>query len=366
MIPADVARQRLLSQHACGDGLPTPRDVVRHLGAVQAQDYRGGLWAVGLRAGGSDESTVENALADRSILRTWPMRGTLHLVAAEDARWMLQLLAPRVVAGLAGRYRQLELEPAVFLRAGRVFEKVLQGGGQLTREEMYGLLQAARIAPKGQRGIHILQRLAQDGVLCFGPRKGKQQTFVLLDEWIPRAGPRARDEALAELALRYFRSHGPATAQDFAWWTGLTLREASAGLDAAAALLSRDSCEGRDYWGPGTESGTAKLNPAALLLPPFDEFLVAYRDRGASLDPAHAVHLASLLSPTIAVRGRIVGTWTRTLGRDAVKVAARLFSAWNESELRAIRSAARRYGAFIGSTTVVVEPRSLKSVVRNS
>jgi hypothetical protein len=344
--------------------------VVRHLGAVQAQDYRGGLWAVGLRARGADESTVEKALADRSILRTWPMRGTLHFVTAEDARWMLRLLAPRVVAGLAGRYRQLELEPAAFVRAGKVFEKALRGGGRLTREEMYGLLQSARITPKGQRGIHILQRLSQDGVLCFGPRKGKQQTFVLLDEWIPHAGPRARDEALAELALRYFRGHGPATAQDFAWWTGLTLGDADAGLDAAAAMLGDDSFGGRHYWGPQAGLPTARLKPTGLLLPPFDELLVAYRDRGAVLDPAHAAHLASLLSPTIAVQGRIVGTWTRTLAGNVVKVAARSFSPRNEGELCAIRSAARRYGAFIGATTVVttvvVEPHSLKSVVRNS
>jgi hypothetical protein len=228
---------------------------------------------------------------------------------------------------------------------------------------MYGLLQSARITPKGQRGIHILQRLSQDGILCFGPRKGKQQTFVLLDEWIPHAGARARDEALAELALRYFRGHGPATAQDFAWWIGLTLRDANAGLDAAAAMLGGDSFGGRRYWGPRAGLPTARLKPAGLLLPPFDELLVAYRDRGAVLDPAHAAHL---LSPTIAVRGRIVGTWTRTLAGNVVKVAARCFSPWNESELRATRSAARRYGAFIGATNVVVEPHSLKSVVRNS
>jgi hypothetical protein len=350
MIPEVVAKQRLLNQHACGDALPTPRDVVRNLVAVQAQDYRGGLWAVGLRTQGADESTVEKALADRQILRTWPMRGTLHLVAAEDARWMLRLLAPRVVASLAGRYRQLELEPAVFLRARKAFEKALRGGGQLTRDEMYRLLEVARISPEGQRGIHILQRLSQDEVLCFGPREGKQQTFVLLDEWIPQGKPRAPDEALAELALRYFRGHGPATAQDFAWWTGLTLTDAKSGLDAAAPLLSS---EDQHYWGRRTGSVTSRLKPAALLLPPFDELLVAYRDRGASLDPAHAAHLQSLLSPTIAVKGRIVGTWTRARGRDLVTIAPRFFSVQNERDLAAIRSAARRYGAFIGVTTIV-------------
>ena len=353
MTPEVVARQRLLNQHACGDPLPTPRDVVRHLGAVQSQDYRGGLWAVGLRSKGANESTVEKALEDRSILRTWPMRGTLHFVAAEDAPWMLRLLAPRVVASLRGRYQQLELEPAVFLRARKAFEKALRGGGQLTRDEMYGLLRSARITPEGQRGIHILQRLAQDGVLCFGPRKGKQQTFVLLDEWIPVGKQRPRGEALAELALRYFRGHGPATAQDFAWWTGLTLAEAKSGVDAAAAMLGRDSFGGRHYWGPQTEPAIARLKPTALLLPPFDEILVAYRDRGASLDPAHSRHLKSLLSPTIAFQGRIVGTWTRARGKHGVTIEPRFFSDRSERDLSAIRSAARRYGAFIGAVTIV-------------
>ncbi len=348
-----VARQRLFNQHACGEALLTPRDVVLHLGAVQAQDYRGALWAVGLRSAGALESTVEKALADASILRTWPMRGTLHFVAAEDARWMLHLLAPRVIASLAGRYRQLELEPNAFLRAGKALEKALRGGGQLTRDQAYRLLRSSGITPEGQRGIHILQRLAQDGVLCFGPRVGKQQTFVLLDEWAGAAKPRARDEALAELALRYFRSHGPATVKDFAWWTGLTLKEAGSGLEAAAGMLGHDVFDGRSFWGPLAAPLTSPLKPAALLLPPFDELLVAYRDRGASLDPAHARHLGNLLSPTIAVQGRIVGTWTRTRGRDAVTVVPRFFSHQNERDLRAIQAAARRYGAFIGAAAIM-------------
>jgi hypothetical protein len=352
MRQSEIARQRLLNQHACGDPLPTPRDVVRHLVAVQAQDYCGGLWAAGLRARGATERTVEEAIADRSILRTWPMRGTLHLVAAEDARWMLRLLAPRVVASLAGRHRQLELQPADFLRARKAFEKALRDGGMLTREEMYGVLAAARVRPDGQRGIHVLQRLAMDQVLCFGPRKGKQQTFVLLDEWIPSQKARPREEALAELALRYFCGHGPATVQDFAWWTGLTLREARAGLDLTGPRLSSAD---QQYWGPRAGHRTARLNPAALLLPPFDELLVAYRDRGAPLDPVHSAHLQSLLSPTIAVRGRVVGTWTRARGKDLVRIRPRFFSAQGERDLGAIRSAVLRYGRFIG-TAAALEP----------
>jgi hypothetical protein len=258
---------------------------------------------------------------------------------------MLRLLAPRVVRSLAGRYRQLELEPAVFLRARTAVEKALRDGSKLTRDEMYGLLAAARIPPDGQRGIHILQRLSQDEVVCFGPRKGRQQTFVLLDEWIPSQKARPREEALAELALRYFTSHGPATVQDFAWWTGLTFTEARTGLDLAGPRLSQAD---QQYGGLRTAPGTGRLNPTALLLPPFDELLVAYRDRRAPLDPVHAAHLQSLLSPTIALRGRVVGTWTRVRAKDFVTIKPRFFSERGARDLGAIRSAVRRYGEFIG------------------
>lgn len=358
MEQSEIARQRLLNQHACGEPLASPRDVVRHLVAVQAQDYYGGLWAAGLRARGATERTVEEALADRSIVRTWPMRGTLHLVAAEDARWMLRLLTPRVAASLAGRHRQLELEAADFLRARKAFERKLRDGGMLTREEMYRVLAAARVRPDGQRGIHVLLMLSMAQVLCFGPRKGKQQTFVLLDEWLPPQEARPREEALAELALRYFSGHGPATVQDFAWWTGLTLKESRAALEMAGPRLSSMD---QQYWGPPTgpraAPRAARLNPTALLLPPFDELLVAYRDRGAPLEPAHAGHLQSLLSPTIAVRGRVVGTWTRDRGKDHVTVKPRFFSKMGERDLGAIRSAARRYGEFIGTAASLGDGR---------
>ena len=348
MTTREIALRRLSNQHLRGKPFPSPVEAVRHFGAVQAQDYRGGLWAVGLRTRGADEAAVEKAIADRSIVRTWPMRGTLHLVAAEDVRWMLPLLTPRVISRTAGRHRQLGLERSLFPVCRRLFEKALRGGGQRTRDEMYGLLRAAGIPPDGQRGIHILQQLAQDGVLCFGPRRGRQQTFVLLDEWVPPSSPRKRDEALADLALRYFTSHGPATAQDFAWWSGLSLADARRGLEIAASHLGRDSAVGPDLWGPRGASPPGARGATALLLPPFDEFLVAYKDRGAAVDPAHVGHIPSLLSPTIAVNGRILGTWTRTLASDRVIIAPRYFERPTAPGLRLIAAAARRYGAFLG------------------
>jgi hypothetical protein len=199
------------------------------LGAVQAQDYLGALWAIGLRLRAA-ETAIEQAIATRSIVRTWSMRGTLHFVAAEDVRWMLGLLAPRSLASSLGRLRALELDQAVFNRSRDLFIAALSGGKQLRREAMLELLASANISPGGQRGIHILGRLAQEGLICFGAREGKQHTFALLEEWVPQAmlrlGPKSRDEALAELARRYFTGHGPATLPDFVWWSGLTTSEA--------------------------------------------------------------------------------------------------------------------------------------------
>jgi hypothetical protein len=336
-----------------GDLFPSPAETVRHFGAIQAQDYRGGLWAVGLRTAGlgtagADEAAVERAIEARSVVRTWPMRGTLHFVAAEDVRWVLALLAQRAVDRAAGRHRQLGLDQQLFARCRRLFEKALRGGGRKTRDEMYALLRDAGVPPDGQRGIHILQRLAQDGVLCFGPRNGRQQTFVLLDEWVPEVKPRPRDEALADLALRYFTSHGPATVQDFAWWSGLGLADARSGTESTAKLLESDSVDGKIYWSPREKPPSGPKGAGALLLPPFDEFLVAYKDRGAALDASHARHAPSLLSPTIASRGRIVGTWTRTLTRNSVVVVPRFFKRPGPAELRSVAAAAVRYGRFLG------------------
>jgi hypothetical protein len=348
MTAREIIRRRLFNQRVSGTLFSSPVETVRRLGAVQAQDYRAGLWAVGLRTKGADEPAVERALADRTIVRTWPMRGTLHIVAAEDVRELLPLLTPRMTARAAGRHRQLGLERSAFLRSRKLFEKALQGGGQLTRDQMYGLLRDARIPPDGQRGIHILQQLAQDGILCFGPRQGKQQTFVLLDEWIPRTSPRPREEVLADLAWRYFSSHGPATVKDFAWWSGLPAADARRALESASSRLVRESADGSEYWVADVPPARGARDPAAVLLPPFDEFLVAYKDRSPTVDPAQAKHLPSLLSPTIMVKGRIVGTWTRTLAKAKAVIVPRFFGRPGSVELRAVEEAARRYGTFLG------------------
>ena len=346
----NISHHRLHSQRIAGAPFETPGEVVSWLGAIQAQDYLGALWAVGLRTRSAIESDIEKALAERTIVRTWPMRGTLHFVAAADVRWMLELMTPRVLAANARRLqKEYELDETVFARGREVFIRALQGGRQLSRNAMYQVLEDAGIPAAGQRGLHIVWWLAQEGLLCFGAREGKQQTFVLLDEWIPDARRLDREEALARLARRYFTSRGPATVQDFAWWSGLAPADAAAGLEAVRSELAHEVIGRRTYW----FSPVAIEDPAspAYLLPAFDEYTVAYTDRSAVIRPEHARQTYSgngIFYPTMIYDGQVVGTWKRTLSKNAVTVMPTPFNPLKKTQEKAFTKAARRYGEFLG------------------
>jgi len=302
------------------------------------------------------EADVERALADRTIIRTWPMRGTLHFVAAADARWMLELLTPRIVAN-NGRLllRYFDIDESVFARSKDLVTRALQGGGRLTRDAMYKMLAAGGVSAASRHGRHILWRLAQDGLICFGLREGKQQTFVLLDEWASKTKRMSRDESLAELTKRYFTSRGPATLQDFVWWSGLTTADARAGLEMAKRSLEQEAINGQTYWLASAPPATKDRSPAAYLLPAFDEYTVAYKDRSAVLDPANTKQANSgngMLYPTMVVDGQVVGTWKRTLKKDALAITPSPFAKLKRAETHAINEAAGRYGKFLGASDI--------------
>ena len=285
MTPSELTSRRLENQSISTSKPKTPLEVVRNLVALQAQDYLGALWSIALRTPHCTQEEVLAAITKRQIVRTWPMRGTLHFVAGEDIRWMLSLLAPRIIKGLAGRQRQLELTPDNFERSRSILTKELRGGRQLGRREAYVLLEKEGISCQGQRGIHILQLLCLEGLLCFGAHINKEPSFTLLEEWVPSTPSRDRSASLAELTLRYFTSHGPATLQDLMWWSGLTATDAKAGLEAVKSFLISEKIEEKEYWFAPNDTPE---NHSLYLLPGFDEYLLGYKDRSAALDIHHA------------------------------------------------------------------------------
>lgn len=358
MNASDIVQARLVNQQISPGEQQTPSEVVARLGALQAQDYRSVLWAVGLRLPGSTEAEIEQAISERTLVRSWPLRGTLHLVAAADIGWMLELLAPHVIAGSARRRQQLELDDAALLRSRELIVQALQGGKQLTREAIMALLEAGNISTRGQRGYHILWQLALRGVICFGVREGKQQTFVLLDEWVATAKRPARDEALTELALRYFTSHGPATLQDFVWWSGLKASDARAGLGSAASQLVQDTFDGQSHWMPQTGPAQKPQPPRAFLLPGFDEYMLGYRARDAVLDARHAQKIVpgsnGIFRPILVIDGRIVGTWKATQKKNRIVIALDPFVPFSIGEKQAVAAAAEQYGRYMGAAVEIV------------
>lgn len=356
MTSLDIRHQRLINQQVTHHFSTQPHEVVARMGAVQAQDYLAALWAVGLRARSANEQQIEQALADKTIVRTWPMRGTLHFVAAADVRWMLELLTPRVVAARQRRLQQLGLDDQVISRSADVITKALQGGKQLARTELYHLLQQNNIPTDGQRGIHILGSLAHDQLLCFGAREGKQPTFTLLDEWVPHAQVMQRDEALATLAQRYFTGHGPATLYDFMWWSGLTAHDARVGLETATPQLGHEARGNVDYYF-ADELPAHQDAPTAYLLPAFDEYLVGYKDRSAVIDPAHMIHVNpgsnGVFSPIVVINGRVAGVWKRAFKKDTVTLTIRSFRSFADAEIEAVKTAAEQYARFVGYSPVI-------------
>lgn len=352
MTNVDIAHWRLHNQLIAQRILEKPVDVVQWLGAVQAQDYAAAKWAVGLRLQSATDDAIEQACTEGAILRTHVMRPTWHFVSPTDIRWLLALTAPRVNALNAYYYRQQELDDAVFRSSNAVLIKALQGGKQLTRAELVSALQQAGIASENiLRFTLIMMRAELDGLICNGARRGKQFTYALLDERVPPAKTFEHDEALAEFVRRYFTSHGPATLQDFVWWSGLSMAEAKTGLELVKSQLMHEDVDGQTYWFATSTLPAKDLAQTTYLLPSFDEYTVGYTDRSAVFDKSHTNKLNAwgniLGSYTMVLNGQIVGIWKRTIKKDTVIINASPFTSLNEAETRAFMVAADRYGAFL-------------------
>lgn len=371
MTSLDIAHQRLHNQLITQRTFDKPADVVQWMGAVQAQDFAAAKWAIGLRMNNATDNDIEQAFTNGAILRTHVMRPTWHFVSPSDIRWLLALTAPRVSALLGYYDRQLELDDATFQQSNTALTKALRGGKQLTRTELASTLQQVGIVTEnGQRMTQLMMHAELDGIVCSGARRGKQFTYALLDERVPQTRKLDHDEALAELVKRYITSHGPATMQDFSWWSGLTSAEAKAGLEMNASQVFSESVNGQTYWFTESTPLAQDTSPTAYLLPNYDEYTVSYKNRSAVLNIAHTNKLAVrdnvLFNHVIVLDGQVIGTWKRTLTKDTVFIVLSPFTPLNTDEMQVIAAAAEQYSAYLGlSVNVTYQETRLEQMQKS-
>jgi hypothetical protein len=348
----DIVQVRLHNQHLSQPTLAQPAGVVRHFAAVQSQDYAGAKWGLGLRMKDATDAVLDQAFNEGRILRTHILRPTWHFVAPEDIRWILALSAPRVHAVNAFMYRQLELDRAVIRKSYTVLEKTLRDDKQLTRAELGSAFQQAGIVAQGPRLGYFMMSAELDGIVCSGARRGKQFTYALLEERVPDAKPLPREESLAELTRRYFSTRGPATLQDFTWWSGLTMADARQGIEMVKRLFAKEEVGGNTYWFDGSVMPKKRKSITGHLLPNYDEYYIGLKDRsaiGKLVSPLHPEeNSVALNAHIIIVNGQIVGGWRRELKKNKVTVQLRLLTTLEGAQREAVIEAANQYGSYLG------------------
>jgi hypothetical protein len=354
---ADVVRLRLHHSGLSRSSFKSVVDAVSHLGAVQAQDFAAAKWALGLRVSGSTDQIIEGAFNRGAILRTHVLRPTWHFVSPEDIRWMIKLSAPRVRAVMAHSNRKLELDASLLARSNAAIVKAVRAHEYATREELKRAMERVGTKTDVQRLAHMVMLAELDGLICSGPRRGKQFTYALLDERAPETKRRDRDEAMSDLAQRYFASHGPAQLKDFAWWSGLTVKDAEEALDLIRSKLRQELVNGKTHWSGVNARGRTPRPPAALLLSIYDEYTIAYWDRSdisEARDVERMISRGNALTSVIILCGNVAGTWRRELRRNAVEIRLSPFRRPSAAEREALESEADRYGRFIGMPTTIV------------
>ncbi len=345
----EIATMRLQNQQLVDTKFKTPKQLVSWLSAVQAQDYAMAKWAIGIRQPGSTNESIEQALDRGDIIRTHVLRPTWHFVSADDIRWMLELTAPTIKVAASFMNRQLELDEPTLKKSNKIIEKSLQGK-QLTRSELMAILEKKGIFTNNLRAAHFMLRAELDGIVCNGPMRGKQFTYALLDEKVPPVNNLKKEEALAALAKRYFTSHGPATLADFAWWSGLSITNARSGLEMVKPGLTQDKCGQTVYWFHNSGSMLKSYPKTIHLLPSYDEFIISYKDRAASLEPAYLKNSISgngIFKPVILVNGKVEGIWKRTIKKDKLVIETVFFKTGKALRQKAMKQAAHLFENFL-------------------
>ena len=353
MKPADIGRLRLRNQRLSGDGYESAEQAVGSLLAVQAQEVELAKWSLGMRVRGSSEADIDAPLAARQVLRTHILRPTWHYVLPADIGWLMRLTAPRVVSASRGRLARLGLDARQLTVASDAMARALEDGRQLTRPELGEVIERAGIPVEGQRLAHIVIHAEMNLLVASGAPRGAKQTYALLDLPPTQLDRFDGDAALAELARRYFTSHGPATIADLTWWSTLTTADARRGVDITSHVLERIEVDGTAFWWAGDlGSGSDDPRPTVHLLQAYDEYVVGYRSPRAPLDLAGLGPPGVLSRPPflhmIVVDTQFAGWWRRVRDGDGYNVETRLERDLSPAEMAELEAAVARYGRFVG------------------
>lgn len=353
---SDIANIRLQTQQLAATQFKKPQDIVEWMGAIQAQDYAMAKWGLGIRLPGTTDKEIETAINSGKIIRTHIMRPTWHLVSANDIYWMTELSAPHLISSMKGRQKELGLTEAIFSKCNKIIEKVLEGGKHLTREELMAFLVKAKVMINQHTAIHIMYMAEIYGVVCNGAMKGKKQTYALLEERIPKTKKITRDEALAKLAKKYFSSHGPATIQDFMWWSGLPAKDARSGLEMIKSGFISETIGTETYWFSSPIGSKKSTKPSIHLLPAFDEFIISYKDRTATIQLEHqkkAFTSNGIFRPVIVFNGLASGLWKRSEKTNKVVIETSFFRPHNKAEKSLLEEAAHSFGDYLNKKTEI-------------
>lgn len=351
---SDISTLRLHHQQIEGSAFHTAKDLVSWMGAMQAQDFAMSRWAIGKRVPDSTEKSIVEAYNQGEIIRTHLMRPTWHFAAAVDIHWMLDLTAPQIRKVMKTNDKRLELNDTVYSTTNAMLEKVLSNELNMTREELVVEFDNIHIRTDENRLSHIMMRAELDGVVCSGPLKGNKLTYSLLTDRVPEKNVFTREEALAELAMRYFKSHCPATLRDFIWWSGLSITEARRALESVKMAFISETIENETYWITNSFKGTPTTTPSVHLLPAYDEYLISYANRSASLegiDNKKTISDNGIFRPIIVAGGQVKGLWKRTAKKDTVLVETDFFQQPGPGLIEGVANEVRRYGVFLDKKT---------------
>jgi hypothetical protein len=329
MTPHDIRHIRLINQQIANSNFDNPTEVVRWMGALQAQDYAMSKWAVGVRLPNATDLQIEAAIDAGKIIRTHIMRPTWHIVAAEDIRWLLELTAPNLDKAAGTYYRKLGLDAAILKKNNAFIAQLLRNGNELTREEIKTACEKQSIVPHGL----LMYKAEIDRIVCNGAMRGKQFTYALFDEKVPPSAVIPKDEALARLTNRYFLSHAPATLKDFCWWSGLSVGDAKKGIEMVKSDFISETIGTETYYFHAAHTNTKGSENALHLLPAFDEFLISYRDRTASIgleNQSKAFTSNGIFRPVIVWNGQVIGTWKKAIKSKQLNITTDLFTPFSD------------------------------------